>query len=164
MSRETNEGVMMHFKTITMNLLTIVHPIVEPITSLSKPKASLEAYFSIWQLPWKVTSTKPFVSPSLFIFIFFCNMIRTNRYSWGTVESHVGNSADSCGGRNTTRKLKCTASRNCIYIIDLIKGRYVLCWGTSIRWKFIVEDKPVVYPSLFSFLFFVNMIRSNRYS
>ena len=45
MTREANEGVMMYFKTITMNLLTIVHPLVEPITSLAKPKASLEAYF-----------------------------------------------------------------------------------------------------------------------
>ena len=90
MSRETNEGVMMNFKTITVNLLTIVHPLVEPITSLAKPKAYLEASFSIRQLPWTVASTKPVVSPSLFSFFFFRNMLRSNRYSWGTVESHVG--------------------------------------------------------------------------
>ena len=47
MSRETNEGVMMRFKIITTNLSTIVHLLVEPITSLAKPKASLEAYISI---------------------------------------------------------------------------------------------------------------------
>ena len=49
-SREANEGVMMYFKTITMNLLTIVHLLVEPITFLAKPKASLEAYFYIGKL------------------------------------------------------------------------------------------------------------------
>ena len=126
MSGETNEGVMMHFKKITMNLLTIVHPLVEPITSLAKPKASLEASIYIRQIPWTVTSTKPFLSPSLFSFFFFGNMLRSNRYSWGTVLSHVGNNADSCGGRNTTRKLKCMANRKCISIIDLINGGYVL--------------------------------------
>ena len=45
MSRNTNEGVMINFKTITMNLFTIVYPLVEPITSLAKPKASLGASF-----------------------------------------------------------------------------------------------------------------------
>ena len=139
MSRETNEGVMMHFKTIAMNLLTIVHLLVKPITSLAKPKASLEAYFSIRQPPWTVTYSKPVISPSLFSFFFFGNMLRSNRYSWGTVESHVGNSDDSCGGRNTTRKLKCTEGRKCISIIDIIRGRYVLCCGPSIRWEVIVE-------------------------
>ena len=139
MSREMNEGVIMNFKTITMNLLTILHPLVEPITSLAKPKASLEAYFPIRQLPWTATSTNPVVSPSLFSFFFFGNMLRSNRYIWGTVQSHVRNSADSCVGRDTTIKLKCTASRNCISTIDLIKGEYVLFWGPSIRWEFIVE-------------------------
>ena len=38
MSRETNEGVMMYFKKITMNLLTIVHLLVEPITPLEKQR------------------------------------------------------------------------------------------------------------------------------
>ena len=63
MSRETNEGVMMRFKTITANLSTIVHLLVEPIKSLEKPKASLEASFSIRQLSWTVTSNKSIVSP-----------------------------------------------------------------------------------------------------
>ena len=139
MSRETNKGVVMRFKTITMNLSTIVHLIVEPITFLAKPKASLEEYISIRQLPWTVTSSKPVISPSLFSFFFFGNMLRSNRYSWGTVYSHFGNSADRCGGRNTTRKMKCTSSRNCISIVNLIKGRCVLCLGTSIGWNFIVE-------------------------
>ena len=140
MPRETNEWVMMYFKTITMNLLTIVHPfLVETITSVAKPKAYLEAYISIRKLPWTVTSSKPGIYSSQFSFLFFGKMLRSNRYSWGTVLSHVGNSADSCRWRNTTIKLKCTASRNCIFIIDLINGGYVLCWDPSIRWEFIVE-------------------------
>ena len=51
MSRETNEGVMVRFKIIMMNLLTIVHLLVEPITSLAKPKASLEAFFPLGNFP-----------------------------------------------------------------------------------------------------------------
>ena len=89
MSREKNKGVMRHFKTIALNLLTIVHPIVEPITSLAKPKASMEAYFSIRQLPWTVTSSKLVIFPSLLSFFLFCNILRSNGYWWGTVESHV---------------------------------------------------------------------------
>ena len=119
---------MMRFKKITTNFSTTLHLLVEPITSLEKPKAFLEAYISIRQLPWTVTSSKPVISHSMFSFLFFRNMLRSNRYLWGTVESHVGNSAGRCGGRNTTGKMKCTASRNCISIIDLIKGGYVLCW------------------------------------
>ena len=139
MSRETNEGVMMHFKTITMNLLTIVHLPVEPITPLVKPKDSMGLYISIMQNSWTVTSSKPVISPSLFRFFFFGNMLRYNRYSWGTVKSHVGNSADSCEWKNRSRKMKCMASRNYIFIINLIKARYVLCWGSYIKWKSIVE-------------------------
>ena len=90
MSRGTNEGFMMYFKTITMNLLTVVHLLVEPIVSLAKPKAYLGASFSIRQLPWSVTSSKPAISPSLISFFFFCHMLISNRYWWGTVESHDG--------------------------------------------------------------------------
>ena len=139
MSREANKGVIMCFKTITTNLSTIVHLLVEPITSLAKPKASLEASISIRQLPWTVTSSKPVIYSSLFSFFFFGNIMRSNRYWWGTGESHSRNSADRCGEINTTGKMKCTSSRNCISIIDLIKGRCVLCSGPSIRWKRIVE-------------------------
>ena len=114
----------MHFKTITTNLLKIVQLLVDPITSLAIPMASLEAYISIWQPHWIVISSKPVVYPYLFSF-FFGNMLRSNRYWWGTVESHVKKSADRCGGRNTTGKMNCAASRNCIFIIDLIKGRYL---------------------------------------
>ena len=35
--------------------------------------------------------------------------------------------------------MKYTASRNCLSIIYLIKGRYVLFQGPSISWKIIVE-------------------------
>ena len=134
MSREKNKGVMMRFKTITANLSTILHLLVEPITSLEKQKAYLEESISI-RKPWTVTSSKPVISPYMFRFFFFGNMLRSNGYRWSTVESHVINSADRCGGINTTGKMKCMVSRNCISIIYLIKGRYVLCWGPSIRWK-----------------------------
>ena len=135
-----NKRIMMHFKTIMMNLLTIVHPfLVETITSIAKPKASLEVSIYIRKLPWRLTSSKPVISTSQFSFFFFGKVLRSNRYSWGTVLSHVGNSADSCKWRHTTRKLKCTESRNCIFIIELIKGRYVICWVPYIRWEFIVE-------------------------
>ena len=134
-----NKGVVMRLKTITTNLLTIVHLLVETITSLAKPKASLEESVSIRKIPWTVTSSKPVISPSLFSFLFFGNMMRSNRYWWSTVESHVGNSADRCGGRNTTGKMKCTASRNFISVIDIVKGRYVIFLGPSIRWKRVVE-------------------------
>ena len=139
MSRETNKGVILHFKTITTNLSTILHLLVEPITSLAKPKASMEAYIAIRKLPWTLTYSKPVISPSLFSFFFFGNILISNRYWWGTIESHAGNSADSCRGRNTTGKMKYTVSIKCISIIDLIKGRYVICWGPAIRWKRIVK-------------------------
>ena len=81
MSRETDEGVMMCFKTITTNLLTIIHLIVEPIKSLAKLKASLEAFIYIRKIPGTVTSSKPVISSSLFIFFFYGNMLRSNKYS-----------------------------------------------------------------------------------
>ena len=42
---------MMLFKTVTTNLSTLVHLLVEPIVSLAKQKASMEASISIRQLP-----------------------------------------------------------------------------------------------------------------
>ena len=42
MSRETNEGFMMRFKAITANLLIVVGLLVEPTTTIVKPKVSLE--------------------------------------------------------------------------------------------------------------------------
>ena len=73
--------------------------LVEPITYLVKPKAYLEAYISIRKIPLKLTSSKTIISPSLFSFLFFGKMR-------GTALSQVGNSADSCGGINISRKLK----------------------------------------------------------
>ena len=139
MSRDTNEGFMMRFKTITTNLLTIVHLLFEPIIYLEKPKDYLEASISIRQIPWTLTFSNPVIPPYLFSYFFFGNMLGSNRYWWGTVKSHVGNSSDCCGGRNTTGKMKCTAGRYCISIIDLIKGGYFLCWVTSIRWKLLLR-------------------------
>ena len=51
MSRETNEGVMIHFKKIMMKLSKIVNLLVEPIKSLAKPKSYLEESIYIMQLP-----------------------------------------------------------------------------------------------------------------
>ena len=67
-------GIHYAFQKITINLSTIVHLLVEPITSLAKPKASLEAYISIRQYPLTVTSIKPGISPSLFSFFFSGNI------------------------------------------------------------------------------------------
>ena len=41
----------MRFKTNTANFSTIVHLHVEPVTSIAKLKASLEAYISIIKIP-----------------------------------------------------------------------------------------------------------------
>ena len=49
MSRETNEGVMMHFKYGTANLLALIGLSVEPSTAIAKPKGYIEEYISIRQ-------------------------------------------------------------------------------------------------------------------
>ena len=115
---------MMHSKTIRMNLLTIVHPfIVETITSVRKTKGfSGGIYFRQENFRETVTPSKPVIPPSQLSFFFFGKMLGSNRYSQRTVLSQVGNIADSCVWRNTNRKLKCTASINCISIINLING------------------------------------------
>ena len=51
MSRKKNEEVMMRCKKITANLLIIADILVEPITSIVKPKGSLEAYLYISEPP-----------------------------------------------------------------------------------------------------------------
>ena len=48
-SRVTNKGIIMCCKSSTFNLLTVVGLLVEPITSVAKPKGYLEAYLSIIQ-------------------------------------------------------------------------------------------------------------------
>ena len=68
---------MMYFKTITAKLATIVRLRVEPITSLAKSKASLEAYLFIIQPPWTVNSSKLVISPSLSSLFSFGNMLRS---------------------------------------------------------------------------------------
>ena len=131
---------MMHYKTIMANLLTIVCLLVEPITSLVKPKASLAAYISIRETPWTVTSSKPVIYTSLSILLSFVNMLRSNRYWWSTVLSYIVNSASQCGRRKRTGKMKRKASRNCFSIVDPIKGRYIIWQGHTIRWKRMVES------------------------
>ena len=46
-----------------------------------KTKDFSAGVFSIMQIPLTITSTRPVVSPSLFSFFFFGNMLRFNRYS-----------------------------------------------------------------------------------
>ena len=47
MSTVMDEGVQMCCKSVTSNLFTVVCLLVEPITSIEKPKGYLEAYLSI---------------------------------------------------------------------------------------------------------------------
>ena len=70
---------MMRLKKITTNLSTIVHLLVEPITSLKK-KASLEESIYIIKITLKVTSCKPVISTPLFRFFLFGNILTSNRY------------------------------------------------------------------------------------
>ena len=130
---------MMRFKKITANLSKIVCLIVEPITYLAEPKDSPEASLYISQTTWTITSSKPVIYPSLSSFLYFGNMMISNGYWWSTVESYVVNSSVCCRGINTTGKMKLTESRNFNSIINLIKGRYVICWSNNIGWKSIVE-------------------------
>ena len=137
MSRETHKVVMMRSKIITANLLKIVGLLVEHITSIAKPKASLERYLSLKKTPWKVSSSKPVISPSLSSFFSFGSMLRSNSisnwsigYWWSTVESYVGNSSGHCRRRNTTGTMKCIESSNCLYFINLINGG-VSFWPVS---------------------------------
>ena len=139
MARETNKGVMTCCKTIMANLSTIVRLLFEAITSLAKPKDSLEASLHISQTTWTLTSSNTFISPSLSRLFSFGIILRYNRYWWSTVLSYIGNSAGRCGGKNTTGKMKCTESRNFVSVIDIIKGRYVIFRDPNIRWKMIVE-------------------------
>ena len=51
MSSVMNEGVMIRYKAITANLLTVVGIIFEPRTYIAKPTGSVEAPCSISQAP-----------------------------------------------------------------------------------------------------------------
>ena len=51
MPMETNKVVVMCCKIITANFLTVLGLLVEPITSIAKTKANLQAYLSISQTP-----------------------------------------------------------------------------------------------------------------
>ena len=127
-------------KTITTNLLTIVCLLFEPIISLVKPKSSPEAYLSIRQPPWTVKPSKHVIATSFYRLFSFDSILISNIYWWSTVFSHVGNSGSLCGGRNITVEMKHTASKNFLSIIDLAKGRYVLFWGPSLRWKLLLKQ------------------------
>ena len=75
MSRKTNERVMMRYKTNTANLLTILGLLVEHVTSLAKPKASIEAYIAIRKTYYIVTSIKPVIYPSVSRLFSFRSML-----------------------------------------------------------------------------------------
>ena len=150
MLMETNKGVMLRWKTIINNLLTIVGLLVEPITSHAKSKDSLESSLSIRQPPWIETSSNPVIYPFLYEFLSFRIMMRSNSrsywsiwYWWSTVESYVGNSSGRYGVRNRTGKMKCTESRYCLYFINLMLLLLLLllllilatsAWGLSELW------------------------------
>ena len=138
MSRETNEVVMMRCKKITSNLSTIVHLLVEPIKYLAKPKSSIEESLYIRQPPWTVTYSNPVISPPLYSFFSFVNMLISNRYWSITVLSYVVNSSRRCRGINTTGKMKSMASKNCISIVGLIKGGVCSLLGYHYQLKNIV--------------------------
>ena len=142
MLRDMNKGFMILCKTITANLLEILGLLVEPSTSISKPKGCLEAFLPIGKPLWTLTYKYPMIYSSLSSFFSFSSMLISNSIShpsigcwWSTVESYVRNSAGRCGSRNRTRKMKCTESRNCLSIIHLINGRYVIFWGPYINRK-----------------------------
>ena len=80
-SRVTNKGVMMCFKAVTSNFLTLVGRFVEPSTAIENPKRFLEANISIRKSPIKLTSSNMAISPSLYSFFFFSFMLRSNSRS-----------------------------------------------------------------------------------
>ena len=124
-SKGTNKGFMMCHKTITANLLTMVGLLVEHITPLAKRKDYIEALLSISRHTWKVTYSKSVIFTFLSSFFSFSSILISKIYRWRTVLSYIVISDGRCGGRNSTEKMKCTTIRNCLYIIDLIKGGVV---------------------------------------
>ena len=146
----------MRCKAVTSNLLTVVGLIVEPRIAIEKIKGYIEAFIYMIQTPITVTSINLANPPHLSSFLFFSSMLISNSRShqsigkqWSTVENYVENSADLCGSRNRTEKMRCTESRKCLSSIDIIKGGYVLFRGPSISWKSIVE---AIYSKLFWWL------------
>ena len=81
MSRVMNEGVMMRCKEITANFLTEVGLIIEPSTSIAKPKGSLKAYIYIIKTTWTLTYSNTVKSPPLSIFLIFSSMLIFNSRS-----------------------------------------------------------------------------------
>ena len=81
MSRVTNEGVMICFKAIMANFLTVVGIIVEHSTLIKKPKGCIEESCYIRQPTSKVTSSDPIISPYLVRSFFFISMMRSNSIS-----------------------------------------------------------------------------------
>ena len=78
MSREKNEGFMMHCKSVMNNFLTVLGLIVEPSTEIAKPKGSIQESLSIRKHPIGVTSSNNVISPSLSSFFFFRSRLISN--------------------------------------------------------------------------------------
>ena len=77
-----NDGVKMRYKSVTVNLVTVVGPLVESsITAIANTEGSLEAYLSIRENPITVTSNRPVIPPYLPISLFFSNMLIPNSRS-----------------------------------------------------------------------------------
>ena len=147
MSRVMNKVVMMCCKAVKVNLLAVVGLIVEPSTSIEKPNGYVEEYLSISQHNINATYYNTVISTSLSSFFFFIIMMLSNgrihlsiHKGWSTVESYVRNSAELCGRRSRTGKMKFAASRNCISLINLIKGRHVIFRGPSISRKVLLKQ------------------------
>ena len=147
MSTVINEGVEMCCKAVTPNLFTAVGFLIEPSTSITKPKDYLEVCLSIMQPPIALTSSSPVIPPSLPSSFFFSIMLRSNSrihqsigWQWSSVESYIGNIYYLCVMRSRTVKTKCTASRNYLSIINLIKEWYIIFRGPSISLKGITEE------------------------
>ena len=77
MSTVMNEGVNMIFRAARARNSTVVGLLVEPITSISKPKGYLESYPFIRQPYIAVTSSSPVIPPSLVSSLFLSSMLKT---------------------------------------------------------------------------------------
>ena len=142
MSTVMNEGFKISCKAVMTQLFTVLGILVELSKTIAKPKGYLEASPSIRQPYITVTSNSPVIYSSLFSYFFFSSILWTNiRYlqsrvlRWIHFESEVIKSADLCGTRYITGKINGTVSRNCLYIIDLIKERIYIFWSPGVICK-----------------------------
>ena len=65
MSMAMNEGVKVHYKAVTSNVLTVVVLLVETSTAIEKTKGFLESYIYISKNLFTVTYISPVIPPFL---------------------------------------------------------------------------------------------------